>query len=536
MMDTLDAPMGATTAGMTDGFASGTGATPEVELKLLAPADALARLRETPAITQHARNRGITRHFETIYYDTPEQAFHRHGLSLRVRRHGRTYVQTLKRIPAAGSAFTRAEWERRIGGAEPEPGLLPAGALGEAADTILAQGLVAVFATRVRRRTQRLDFGGSVIEIAFDDGWIEAGERREPVSEIELELKAGEPRALFDLGLELLDVAALRIGTRSKSERGYALALGRDPQAVKATAPALPPGCTVDDIIGVLLGTCQHQLLANEAVATAGRDPEGVHQMRVALRRMRTALSFMQRELALPALAALDDEARWLGRRLGAVRDWDVFATETLAAPTGALDPAVDLDVLRDTAAPHRATAYAALHEALGSPRYARFQLSLQRWTVSRGWRNELVDQPLSVLLEDGARFAGRVLGHLHRRVLRRGRHFRDLPPEGRHGVRLALKRLRYALDFFQDLIGPKKEVKQFLKGIAKLQDMLGHANDAATTRPCLAALAAGDATPGVERGIGAVVGWQARDRIEANATLHRQWRRFKALRPVWAD
>lgn len=508
----------------------------EAELKLLASKETLVRLREAPVIVRHARNSGTTRRLDAIYYDTPDQALYRNGLSLRVRRNGRRYVQTLKRTPDSGSPFTRDEWETPVAGADPELNLLPAAELGALPDPPGAGGLMPVFATRVRRRMQRLDFAGSVVEVAFDDGVIESGERREQVSEVELELKSGAPRALYDLGLELVKTAGLRIGTRSKADRGYGIAFDLSPQPVKAAVPPLSSGCTVDDIIAVLLGACQEQLLANQAVAEAARDTEGVHQMRVALRRLRTALAVLKRELALPALQAFDDDAKWLARLLGAARDWDVFVTDTLAGPAEALGAAVDFDALRQAVAPHREAAYAALRDAFGSERYNRFHLSLQRWISSRGWRNELAGQPLVVLVEDGAAFSGRVLGRLHRKVLRQGRHFARLPPEARHDVRLGLKKLRYAVEFFQELHGTKSEAKKYIQCIARLQDTLGHQNDALTTLPRLHALADGVVTHEAERSIGAVMGWQARDRLAANTTLRKQWRRFKALAPIWTN
>ncbi len=240
--------------------------------------------------------------------------------------------------------------------------------------------LAPIFMTKVRRRTQQLDLPGAVVEVAFDEGSIEAGDRSEPLTEIELEVKAGDARVLYDLGIELLETAPLRIGTRSKSDRGYGLAFGMAPNATKASLPDITPEHTVDDIIGALLGTCQHQLLANQAVAEGGQDPEGVHQMRVALRRLRTACSLLYRALGSSTLQAFSAEARWLAGLLGAARDWDVFATESLSKPSAAIKSEVDFNGLRLAAEPHRLAAYAALRDALGTRRYNRFQLSMRHW------------------------------------------------------------------------------------------------------------------------------------------------------------
>src|SRR5262249_5140557 len=255
-------------------------------------------------------------------------------------------------------------------------------------------------------------------------------------NELEIELKSGDPRVLYELGIELLELAPLRLCMQSKADRGYYLACNVAPKATKAAAPMLTVDHTVGDIVGILLGSCQHHLLVNQAVAEGGRDPEGVHQMRVALRRMRTALSLLRRELGSPTLQGFGDEAKWIARLLGAARDWDVFITETLEPPASALRSEVDFDGLRQAAQPHRVAASGALREALAGPRYNRFQLSLRHWIEARGWRNELESGSLAVLLEPAPTLADRVLTRVHHRAMKRGAHFRHLQPEQRHKLR----------------------------------------------------------------------------------------------------
>ena len=160
----------------------------------------------------------------------------RHGLSLRIRRSGNRYVQTLKRAPVHGQPFVRGEWEASIGGAAPDLALLPISEIGSPLDEIASDALDPIFETKVRRRTQRLEFLGAVVEVAYDQGTIEAGERREPLNEVELEVKGGNPRVLFDLGIELLEDCAAE---DRHSERGYDLAFDMEPKATRATTPAI---------------------------------------------------------------------------------------------------------------------------------------------------------------------------------------------------------------------------------------------------------------------------------------------------------
>jgi triphosphatase len=424
-----------------------------------------------------------------------------------------------------------------VEGATPDLASLPISEIGGPLDAISADVLEPIFETKVRRRTQRLEFPGAVVEVAYDQGSIEAGERSEPLNEVELEVKAGNPRVLFDLGIELLEIAPLRICTQSKADRGYDLAYDLAPRATKATPPAITAEHAVDDIVAELLGACQHHLLANQAVAEDRRDPEGVHQMRVALRRLRTASALLRRELGLPTMQGLAPEAKWLATLLGAPRDWDVFVIEMLEGPAEHLKlDTADFDGLRRAAEPHRSIAYAALRDALAGPRYNRFQLSLRRWIENRSWRNELEGKSLAVLLEPAPAFAARVLTRLHRKALRQGAHFRRLDPGARHQLRITLKKLRYATEFFQGIHGKNADRRQYVGCLAQLQDVPGHDNDTTTTQKFLSDLAHQPVTPEIQRTIGVVMGWQARDRIEVGRELRKQWRRFAAIPPYWSS
>lgn len=510
------------------------GPNAEVELKLLAPPDALERLRQAPIITQHACNGGLVRRLDAIYYDTPDRALQRSGMSLRVRRSGSRYIQTLKRVAANGGNFARQEWETPVESVAPDLARLPTADIGDGIDGVAANGLVPIFSTKVRRHTRRLELADTVVEVAFDQGTIEARGRREPLSEIELELKAGHAGVLYGIGTELLEIAPLRVGTASKSDRGYGLAFDIAPQASKAGPSAITAEHTVDDAIAVLLSHNQQHLLANQAVAEDGRNPEGVHQMRVALRRLRTAFSLFRREMPLPSLTAFNNEAKRLGQKLGAARNWDVFVDEALSAPAKACADHVNFGQLRAAAEPHRAASYAALREALQDGAYNRFQLSLGHWIERRGWRNEVPSEGLGILTEPISVLAGRALTKLEDKALKRGEHFRRLPAQSRHRLRITLKKLRYATEFFLPLHGESADAKRYLSRLSKLQDALGYDHDAASLPELLGAIGQDATTPELHRAIGALIGWQARDGQVAAETLRKRWRQFKDTPPHW--
>jgi triphosphatase len=505
----------------------------EIELKLLAPQGALEGLREMPVIVQHARNRGAFRRLETVYYDTPEQLLFQHGMSLRVRRSGKHFIQTLKLLPNIGQPLTRRQWEATVESVTPDLARFPLGEIGDPVMTLGNDALVPVFATKFRRHARQLDLPDASVEIAFDEGTIEAGARQEVLSEIELELKSGNAGVLFDLGTQLLDVAPLRVGTRSKAERGFALAFDVAQPAAKAEFSGIAVEHTVDDVIARLVGSCWHHLLKNHAVAEKGSDPQGVYQMRIALRRLRTICALFRRDIPSPAFQAVNSEAKWLMQQLGPARDWDAFV-ETTVTRLARAAPDVDLGSLYEAVEQKRKSSYAALHGVLADPRCSRFLLALGQLVERRGWRNEIDSEALALLSQPIAMLADRILTRLHRKALKRGAHFRQLDADAQHDLRIHLKKLHYAAELFAPLYAAHAPAKRYVSRLTKLKACLGHTRDIAGTRILLDTIRQDD-DPALQRALGTVAGWQARDRIVLAKTLRRRWRRFKATPAFWS-
>ncbi len=504
----------------------------EIELKLLAPQGTLERLREMPVIVQHARNRGAVRRLETVYYDTPERLLFRHGMSLRVRRSGKHFIQTLKLLPNIGQPLTRRQWEAPVDGVTPDLARLPADEVGDPVTTLTNDALVPVFATKVRRHARLLDLPDASVEIAFDEGTIEAGARQEVLSEIELELKSGNAGVLFDLGTQLLDAAPLQVGTRSKAERGYALAFDVLQPAAKAELIGVTAEHAVDDAIALLVGSCWHHLMKNCTVAEEGSDPEGIHQMRLALRRLRTICALFRRDIPSPSFQAINSEARWLMQQLGPAREWDVFAETTITRLVAAA-PDVDLSGLRDAVEQQRKSSYGTFQTVLADPRCSRFLLSLGHLVERRGWRNEIDSEALALLSQPMPALADQILARLQRKALKRGAHFRQLNIDAQHDLRIDLKKLRYAAEFFLPLYATHAPAKRYVRRLARVLASLGRARDIASSRILLDAIRQ-DHQPALHLAIGALAGWQARDRIEVAKTLRKRWRRFKATPAFW--
>nr|WP_255626524.1 CYTH and CHAD domain-containing protein [Phyllobacterium sp. KW56] len=503
----------------------------EVELKLRASPGSLDRIRTSPVILQDSRNKGTIRRLETTYYDTADHKLFGAGISLRVRRSGKHLVQTIKRV-SVDDALTRDEWEAPVQTLAPDLGVLPVSEIDGIFDKIAVDQLVPIFVTKVRRHRVTVDVSEGQIEVAFDDGVVEAGSQRKPLCEVELELKQGRAAALYQLGLGLMDISPLCLETQSKSARGYALALGIDPVAVKAASSNLDCQGTVDEGIAKLLSSCQQQILANLSPAENGG--EGVHQLRVALRRLRTALYFLRREFETPSLQALDAEARWFARTLGPARNWDVFIDSTLADIEKTNLPDIDFSSLRNASVPFRNEGYGIVRDNIADSQTNRFLLSLGLVIQRKSWRNEVASEDLRTLAEPLTKFASNVLTHIERKVLKRGRHFRHLRPEARHKLRLTLKKLRYATEFFLPLFANRASTGKYLKQLSRLQDVLGEANDIRTSRTLLSNIRERAESPDLHRAIGAVIGWQGHLETTSASRMNTRWGKFKRTAQFW--
>jgi triphosphatase len=503
----------------------------EVELKLRAPPGSLDRIRTSPAILKDSRNKGTIRRLETTYYDTADHQLLGVGLSLRVRRSGKDLVQTIKRV-SIDDPLTRHEWEMPVETLTPDLGALPVSEIDGIFDKIAVDELVPIFITKVRRHRVTVDVPEGQIEVAFDDGVVEAGSQRKPLCEVELELKQGRAAALYQLGLGLMDISPLCLETQTKSARGYALALGIDPRAVKAASSNLDSKDTVDEGIAKLLSSCQQQIQANLSPAENGG--EGVHQLRVALRRLRTALYLLRRELKAPSLQALDAEARRLARILGPARNWDVFINSTLADIEKSNLPDIEFSRLRDASAPFRDKSYGMVRDSIAASQTNRFLLSLGLVIERKTWRNEVASGDLRILAEPITKFASNVLTRIERKALKRGRHFRHLRPEARHKLRLTLKKLRYATEFFLPLYPNRGPTGKYLKQLSRLQDVLGEANDIRTSRTLLSNIKEGAESPDLHRAIGAVVGWQGHLEMTGVNRMNNRWGKFKRTAQFW--
>lgn len=512
----------------------GFGARPagEIELKLLVDPDRMAHFSAAPAIAANARNKGTRKRLKSVYYDTPERALRRAGLSLRVRQSGTRFVQTVK-TDAVDDPLRRGEWEASVPSLAPDLALALPFIPEKLRSHLGAQPLEAIFTADIHRHTRIVDLPSGTVEIAFDRGELTAVGRSLPVSEIELELKSGSASTIYEIALRLAEHGAVKPSIRSKSARGFDLAADKAPSARRPRKLRLDPSVTLDEAFSTILRSCFLHLLQSLPAAEDGRNPEGVHQLRVSLRRLRSALDLMRSVGALSNVDVLRSEAKWLAQGLSSARDWDVFQLDTLPAIATACPSVAGFDVLGRVAAQRQSEAHRRAHLALDDRRCALFLISLGGWIETRGWRNDIASEDLGRLAEPAVNFAQRVLSEQYAKVLKRGRRFKSLTVDEVHRVRLAAKRLRYLGEFLLPLFADRKSARKFARRLAGLQEELGAFNDMAVTASLLDGLGSEDRDSAIAAA--AIAGWQARASISVHRSLQDSWRDFTAARVPWS-
>ncbi|HEX3350785.1 MAG TPA: CHAD domain-containing protein [Acetobacteraceae bacterium] len=504
----------------------------EVELKLLFPPEARSHVEAHPALAAAATAPPRAERLVTTYFDTPDHRIAGNGFTLRVRRAGDKAIQTVKsdgpapKAEDTGLARRRGEWEWPVAGDRPDLHLLSDTPLGGLLSNDTAGQLAPVLTTEVTRTKWQLRLeGSSGVEAAVDFGCLRTGGAEEAIHELELELKQGPVGPLYRLALVLQADLPLRIGVESKAGRGYRLASGRLPEPIKTRDPVLNADFAAEDAFRRILGCALDALIGNQPAAAAGAI-EGVHQMRVAVRRLRTALVLFGPHLEPHAVAPFNDELQRLGRLLGEHRDWDVFCRETLPAALGGTAGHWRPALMR-AAQSERESAHARLEQEFAGPALTRLALALAAWAddESRVLGGEKLRAPLSDV-------APALLDGVARKVAKRGRHIGRLVGTDLHDLRKSLKKLRYSVD---DLAGlyPPDRVSPYLKRCKHLQALLGEINDAAVAVTLAEQL--GRTHPlEIVPGVAAVAIWSEGRRAEAADPIPDAWDEFRDAAPFW--
>jgi inorganic triphosphatase YgiF len=397
-----------------------------------------------------------------------------------LRRHGQKYLQTVK--ADTGSLARRKEWECEVPGNKPDIKALG----GTALEPLLKkkkvrQRLRPVFETHVRRGVIIIAWEQSKIEVSLDRGQIKCGHSGTSISEVELELKEGDPAALFAVAREIAKVAPLRLAALSKAEAGYRLADGERRRSVRSTSIVLSRKATSSEVFREVANSCLRQVVANEDSVDAGQ-PEGVHQMRIGLRRLRTAIAFFSKlTQADPKVERIKHDLKWTTGQLGPVRDIDVYLQKSVKPLERGRQPVVGSHALKESAERRRKAAFLQAREAIRSKRYRNIILDVAEWLNAGAWLTADSVEAREYQQYPVVDFVRHELTRRRKKLAKKERNFEKTDARRRHKIRISAKKLRYANEFFASIFPGRKAKKQrrvFAKSLKRLQSSLGDLND----------------------------------------------------------
>lgn len=493
----------------------------EIEIKLEIPPAALAAVRRAvcTAKVQHTA-------LQALYFDALDRRLSKDRMALRLRKEGTQWVQTLK--AAGGHGMLRLEHNVRLvcegpDAPEVDPQRHAGTAVGERLLALLQGAALQVqYRTEVLRSHRVVKRAGVAIELALDQGFIEAGSQRWPVCELELELLQGQPEALVEEARRWVTRHGLWLDVRSKAERGERLARGRlQAPAAKARALALSPEASAPAALRAVIANTLQQILPNASEIAAGTyGDEQVHQLRIGLRRLRTALRFFEGwcdevdPAWAPALAEVFGQ-------LGGARDRAALTQALAPGLQAAGAPLVALPVSVDPLDPV---------SLLRAPGFSMLCLALQAHAMSP----VNVAEVAAEMASEGAaaqplrRLCRQRLRRWYQQVLRDVSAYAALDEPCQHRLRKRLKRLRYATEFCAALF-PARQVQRFLAALAPVQETLGHYNDLCVAIPLYRQAAA--QTPEAWF----AVGWLSAQREQALVACVSALQPLANVRPAWA-
>lgn len=495
----------------------------QITLKLEVAADRHGVLQRHPALAGATSRE--QHHLVSIYYDTGRMALRRAGVLLRLRKHGTAWQQTVKRQDTSDGGLTRRpEWQApylnhfdfsHVDDAELRDWLQR---------DKLASHLTAVFETNVRRTVWLIDQGpGKRILAKLDRGWIASSGRRETISELELQLITGSVDSLYALALELAKRQPLPPLLLSKAERGYRLFHNTPQQPVKAGKVAIDAQDAPLAAFRLIALDCLSHLQLNHAGAARSDDAEYVHQMRVATRRLRAAMRMFGPVLPAGFAEQLVPPLRQLMSALGQARDLDVLMAEIVAPVAKALPDEPRLTDLASAITNRLYDARSAIRHTLRQPAYGQLLLT----AASLLQRAPFVEAPGGGETPSLLEFADRRLRRLLKKILELAAAARPESPPSLHELRIGIKRLRYAIEFFDPMI-PGKSGTAAVKRLAGLQEELGQLNDLASAGTLLMVCAGRD--PHLREAVTLIGGWHGPRHAALLADIPAKLKRIRGL------
>ncbi len=483
-----------------------------MELELRLDPDDASRLRRLKVLASATRTRAQPQRI--VWHDSPDAALTARGLALARERS----VWRLERlVPDATGAWP--------------PGAPPP-VLAQAADLpALGHDLPAPLAPAVafvgHRHGYALETAQGAVTLSLLRGTLRAVTTEHAASRV---LLSGDAPAVLHLALALAGELHLEVPCATLAGEALAAARATVPAPRRLGPPHLPEGLGVPEAFAFVLAHLTDVVLHfAPAVAEDADGPEPVHQMRVALRRLRSAVTVFRGMLGCPELHAANAGLKALSGRLGPTRDWDVFLGETAPAVSAVFPSEPKLARLFAAGERRRRECHATLRDFLRSAEFRQLGIALAWLAGARSWypaAPEGPDQPVS--LQD---FAADVLDRRLRK-LRATDDIAGLDPPAQHVLRIKAKRMRYAAEIFAPLY-PGKAPRRFIRRLTAVQDGLGLLNDRATAGKLLAELGGMGGRHAYAAGL--VLGFAAAGTTtEVLPRVMRRWEKFQRAAAFW--
>jgi inorganic triphosphatase YgiF len=424
----------------------------------------------------------------SVFFDTEKLKLREHGLILRVQRVGDHYIQSVKATRNSGP-FDSGEWEAEVAGRQPDLRLASGTALESLAIRKLGRQLKPLFEVRTHRTIYSISDDTRAIALRVDRGTIDTGTNSAPLCEVELRIERGNVTALFEIARELTQSLPARLAVKSDAERGYELIDGTLNTPLKAVPIDLAGGLSTQAGLQAIGYACLRQIIGNEPALTKG-DPEGVHQMRVGLRRLRAAISLFGDLLHDPQTAAIKTELKWLAKELTLAREFDVLMERVVTPAKKQGSQWNGIPPLAQALIERRDGALTKAQKAVTSARFRSLTIELAAWLEAGQWTH-----PQDGLGRDRGEipikaFGAEQLTRRWRKVRKKRRLFVQMDVQRRHRLRIQTKKLRYAAEFFAGLFSGKRSLKRknkLLPALERLQDALGDLNDIAVDEKIIA-------------------------------------------------
>jgi len=524
-----DAPLApAPIADSTPGREAAANPASDISLDFeIAPQD-IARLLRAPALLACRQGRARVSGASMVWHDTAGGDLAARGLSLGQARD----AWRLERLRPNGIFRDGViEWPPATVAPIVAQGSTP-GQIAQSLNQDMPEGLTPIAAFTGRLREYPLRLAAAPARLAVLEGTLRGVAQDRLTCHV---IVTGQATAAAHLAAALCDTVRLTVPRAGLAAQAIAVATGQAPSARRTGAPSIPPGTTVAEAIDCVVAHLADVILHWASLVPGAASPEPLHQMRVGVRRLRSALSVFRRAAqdeagACPWLDELAGHLKPLASRLGHARDWDVFIDGTGEDVAGAFPKDRRIAQLNAAASRKREAAYADLATFFASRAWAKLEMTLALLPSLRPWRPGAQpgsDDRLALPIRD---YAADALKRRLKSVLTYGADLSAHEPAALHELRKQAKRLRYAIEFFSPLFA-EKPVRKYLPRLEELQEELGTLNDRAVAAALMDQLGGG-----TDRAFaaGVVMGFGAARNARATARIQRAWEKLTQARPFW--